>query len=494
MTLTHKIAKHTTIQVIGRFLGYFLSLVSIIFVTRYLGTDGFGKYITIIVFVNAVAVLAEIGIDQIMIKEFHNTKGGDRDRIIANALALRIVSALIIFIIGALSSNLFPYNSVIRIGIWIISLSSFINAVSMIFLDIFQISLTMHYQVMAEFIGKAITFSFVILSIYFDLGLNFILLAIVAGTMIQFLITYIWAGGLVKLGLKFDWQVWKSLLIKAIPLGISAVLTFIYYKVDTIILSILKPSYDVGIYGASYKVLDIAIAFPAMFCGLLFPILAVCYAKKNMKRFNILIQKGFDILIITGIPITVLLLGLAKPIIFLVAGNQFTSSITVLQILSPTAVLIFINWSFYIAIVGGDKQNSLIFPCLFLAVFNIFLNLLLIPKYSYIGAAVTTIATQILALGIPWFLTRKFFSTKISFKITLKAILAGAVMLAVFFLIQKLNIGINWDNLENINTFNRLISLGIVTILGAAIYLGLLYILGGINKAIIQKALRDEEA
>ncbi|MCX6811254.1 MAG: oligosaccharide flippase family protein [Candidatus Berkelbacteria bacterium] len=494
MTLTHKIAKHTTIQVVGRVLGYCLSLVSIIFVTRYLGTDGFGRYVIITVFVNAVAILAELGIDQIMIKELYKTKRDNRDEIIANAFALRIVSALIIFIIGALSSHFFPYNSVVVIGIWIVSFSAFLNAISLIFLDIFQISLTMHYQVIADFLGKILTFILVVLSVYLDLGLYFILLAIVAGTILQFSIAYIWAGGLMKLSLKFNWTIWKGLLIKSIPLGISIVLGFIYYKVDTIILSLLKPSYDVGIYGASYKVLDVVVAFPAMFCGLLFPILAGCYAKKHMNRFNALIQKGFDILIITGVPITIILLGLARPIIFLIAGNQFINSIRVLEILAPTAILIFINSIFFIAIVGGDKQNKLIFPFTFLAIFNIVLNLILIPKYSYIGAAIATIATQILALGIPWLLTREFFSTKISFRITLKAMLAGAVMFFVFILIQKFNIGINWNNLENINTFNRLIVLGVVTILGTAIYLGLLYILGGINKTTIQKILQDEEA
>ena len=492
MTLTHKIAKHTTIQVMGRVLGYLLSLVSIIFITRYLGTDGFGKYVTITVFVAAIAAIAEIGIDQIMIKEFYKTKKDNRDDIIANAFALRIISALIIFIIGALSSYLFPYSPVIRIGIWIISFSAFVNAVSLIFIDIFQISLKMHYQVIAELLGRILTFTLIVLSVYLDLGLYFILLAVVTGTILQFLIAYIWADKLIKISFKFNWAVCKDLLTKSIPLGISSVLCFIYYKVDTIILSILKPSYDVGIYGAAYKVLDIVSAFPAMFCGLLFPIIAGCYAKNHLNRFKVLIQKGFDILIITGIPITVIMIGLAKPIIFLIAGNQFINSITVLQILAPTSFLIFINWIFLVAIIGGDKQNRLILPYLFLAIFNIIINLILIPKYSYIGAAITTVATQILALGIPWVLTKKFFSIKISFRIALKAIISGFVMFFVFYLIQKYNIGLKWDNLENINTFYRLIALTVITIIGALIYLALLYLLGGVNKKMIQKISGSE--
>ena len=208
-----------------------------------------------------------------------------------------------------------------------------------------------------------------------------------------------------------------------------------------------------------------------------------------MPHFNKLIQKGFDVLAITGIPITIILFSLARPIILLVAGNQFTSSVLALQILAPSAALIYLNWIFWIALVGGDKQNNLILPYLLITIFNVILNLILIPRYSYLGAASTTIATQLIALFIPWWLTKKFFKTSLSLVIPAKAIVAGVVMFFVFYLIQKFNLFINWQGMENINTFYRLIALTIIVLFGSAIYLGVLGITGALKKSMIKKVM-----
>ena len=487
MTLTHKIAKHTTVQIVGRFIGFMLSLISIVFLTRYLGTDGFGKYITIVVFVNMVAVFAGFGLDQILIKEYFKTKR--KKYLIANTLALRAIGSLLIFIIGAIIGHFLPYAPIIKIGICVYSLSSFLVAVELIFLDIFQINLRMHHQVIAETVNRIITLLLIIASIYLNLGLAFILLSTATGSAIQILIAYFWVNKIVTIKLRFNFKMWRNLLIKAIPLGISAVLIFIYYKVDTIILSLMKPSADVGIYGAAYKVLDIVSTFPGMFCGLLLPVFANVFTKNKMPHFNKLIQKGFDVLAITGIPITIILFSLARPIILLVAGNQFTSSVLALQILAPSAALIYLNWIFWIALVGGDKQNNLILPYLLITIFNVILNLILIPRYSYLGAASTTIATQLIALFIPWWLTKKFFKTSLSLVIPAKAIVAGVVMFFVFYLIQKFNLFINWQGMENINTFYRLIALTIIVLFGSAIYLGVLGITGALKKSMIKKVM-----
>jgi O-antigen/teichoic acid export membrane protein len=298
----------------------------------------------------------------------------------------------------------------------------------------------MHHQVIAETINRVVTLLLIIISVYLNLGLIYVLLATVAGSALQILIAYLWADKLITIKFKFNFKLWRTLLFKAIPLGISVILIFIYYKIDIIILSVLKPSTDVGIYGASYKVLDIVSTFPGMFCGLLLPIFANVYSQNKMQRFNKLIQKGFDVLAITGIPITIILFCLAKPTILLIAGNEFTASIFVLKILAPSAILISLNWIFWITLVGGDKQNSLIIPYFFISLFNIILNLILIPHYSYIGAAVATVATQLVSLIIPWWLTRKFFRTKISLTIFAKALVSGIIMFFVFYFIQRYNL------------------------------------------------------
>ena len=61
---------------------------------------------------------------------------------------------------------------------------------------------------------------------------------------------------------QFDFAYWKKFLREAAPLGISAIVVFAYFKMDTILLSVLKTNAEVGIYNAAYKVIENISFFP----------------------------------------------------------------------------------------------------------------------------------------------------------------------------------------------------------------------------------------
>jgi len=84
----------------------------------------------------------------------------------------------------------------------------------------------------------------------------------------------------------------------------------------------------------------------------------------------------------------------AKPIVSLLFGSAFDPSVTALQVLIWAAALM------YLAILLGNvlfaanlQRVSLILISAAVAV-NVSLNVLLIPKYSYIGASFATVATE----------------------------------------------------------------------------------------------------
>lgn len=490
-TLTHRIATHTSIQLIGRIISYAISLFIIILITRYLGTEGFGDYTTITVFVASIAVLAEFGINQSIIKEYFSSE--KKERTFANGFALRVFFSLGLFVLGALASYLFPYSPVVRNGIWIMAFATFFSSTSYIFTNVFQIFLKMHYSAIAEVLGKALILILNILIIRLDLGLYFLIISIVFGNILTFFLAYFWAKKLIKIRLKFDFGVWRRIFIKSIAIGISVILTVIILRIDIIILSVLKTNWEVGIYGASYKVLEIVRALPAVFCGLLFPILANYYANKKRKTFNITIQKGYDVLFVTGIWISTILLALSGSIILAIAGNEFTDSIPALQVLSFSALLIFLAQLFGTVIVAGDKQKTIIIPYVLVIAFNIALNLYLIPKFSFMGAAYATLITQIFSFLIPLVLIIKFFKTRFSLKNSFKAIFAGFVMFVFFILVQKYNIAAPWQSLETISTPLRLLYLLIITLIGSAIYLLILYFWGSIRGDTITKMFKIQE-
>ena len=75
--LTHKIAYNTLVSTGARILGIALALINIGFITRYLGPSVFGDYTLVLVFVYLFSVLADLGLESIVVREL--VKDGHRE-------------------------------------------------------------------------------------------------------------------------------------------------------------------------------------------------------------------------------------------------------------------------------------------------------------------------------------------------------------------------------------------------------------------------------
>ncbi len=99
------------------------------------------------------------------------------------------------------------------------------------------------------------------------------------------------ARGYTKFNFGFDFSYWKRIWHRAWPIALTSLLTLVYFKADTLILSVYRSEGEVGIYGATYKVLEIIGTFPHMFLGLVLPVLTTAYVTQNFERFKRVYQK-----------------------------------------------------------------------------------------------------------------------------------------------------------------------------------------------------------
>ena len=95
------------------------------------------------------------------------------------------------------------------------------------------------------------------------------LVALIASAVSIFILNFFFARKYIPLSLAFNFSYWKKLLKTAFPIAVSIVLTLIYFKIDSIFLSLGfinrssgNPITDVGIYNIAYKVLEGVIFFP----------------------------------------------------------------------------------------------------------------------------------------------------------------------------------------------------------------------------------------
>jgi len=304
MSLTKKIAVNTGWQMVGKVVGTFLGLIAIAILTRYLGRDGYGQYTTIYAFLQLFGILADFGFYIVLVKMISekHVDQTEENKITSNIFTLRLISALIFLGVAPVVGLFFPYPSLIKWGILITSLFFLFTTLNQALSGIFQKHLATYKVAIAEMIGKIALVASVLIIVFLNLNLLWVMACVSFGAGVNFFLTFYYSQRYTTIKLTYDKQVWKKILKASWPIAISISLNLIYFKADTVILSLYHSDATVGLYGAPYKILEVLISFPAMFVGLVLPLLTVAWTAHNKKRYQKILNKAFDFLMIIAIP------------------------------------------------------------------------------------------------------------------------------------------------------------------------------------------------
>ena len=267
----------------------------------------------------------------------------------------------------------------------------------------------------------------------------------------------------VKVKWNFDFNYWKDIFRKAWPIALGVVFNLVYFRADTIILSLYHPAADVGIYGAPYKILEIMATFPHMFMGLIMPFLTAAWVANNLVDFKKIAQKTFDFFIIILVPMILGTLPLAGQIMELIAGKDFAVSGPILSILMLATGIIFLGVFFTYTIVILEKQKTMLKYFLTAAILSLIGYFMFIPRYSYFGAAWVTVAVESFIVLTSLLIFRKYTKVGLSLKILVKSLMAGVIMMVILYYLP------DWPVLINI-------------LIGSLTYLMVMVVIKGIEK------------
>jgi len=163
------------------------------------------------------------------------------------------------------------------------------------------------------------------------------------------------------------------------------------------------------------------------------------YIFHEREKFNLVADKTFKVFLVLTVPLFVGTLFLAGGIIRLIGGAGFVDSVPVLRLLAAAMVFIFFGNFFTNVIIAGSLQRKLMGILLIAAIFNVSLNLILIPRFSYIGAAITSSFTEGLVVLFSCFVAWKNLKYFPSFAKIIPILVSGAGMALVFQFFRSLN-------------------------------------------------------
>lgn len=376
----------------------FIALLSIRLITGYLGQEGFGEYATVLAFFAFFGAIGDLGLANITAREIAKPSV-DEAEFFGKVAGLRVVASLAIIVIAPLLLFWFHYAPHVKGGIVVITLALLFAQLSTLLNGVFQKRLAMDRVAMVEFTGKIIQFLLVYLSVRFDLGFLAIVSAVLFTMFFNAAVSLYLSRSFIRFRFSWDVPFWKRFMHDAWPLGLTAIITFAYFKLDTIILSLLQPAAHVGIYNVAYKIMENLIFFPAMLVGLILPLLSRAY-HTDPAQFREIAEKTAKVFIAIVLPIVIGTLFLAPEIVAVVSGGGFEISADVLRILIFSLAGIFFGHYFNMLILVGNAQKKLLKALATVAVINVSMNIILIREFSYFGAAISSAVTEVLVVTL----------------------------------------------------------------------------------------------
>jgi O-antigen/teichoic acid export membrane protein len=180
------------------------------------------------------------------------------------------------------------------------------------------------------------------------------------------------------------------------------------------------------------------VTMPAMFAGLVMPVLTAAYAARDLDRFRRVQQRAFDFLLMLGLPIVGATVFIATPLMRFVTGAGFDAAGNVLRILILATGVIFVGTLFGNAIVAVNLQKRMIWGYVFVAAISLTGYFLFIPQYGYYGAAWVTVLSEFLITSISFTLVYRRTRQGLNLKFATKAIVATLIMMGALWLTRSL--------------------------------------------------------
>jgi O-antigen/teichoic acid export membrane protein len=455
-----QIAWNTASQVAARLAAMGIALATLVLVTRYLGVRAYGDLVAITVYVSVFGVFFDLGISTIVLRQLAQ-RIASPEELIGKVLTLRLGLATVVALVaGLLAFTIYggSEHHQLRIGIVIALPVILANAVSSTVTAFFQAELKMARLAAVEVATQLLALGLIGLFVALDEGFYAIVAATAAATVFSAAVALLLFRALVPLRFGIDFTLWRRLFVKALPIGIALILNVIYFRLDAFLLSLLKGSRDVGIYGIAFRFSEMLTPFPLFFVASVFPVLAATAAARRDDQLWRATQRAFDVLLLAAVPVVLGTIAIAPQIVHALAGGAFGDAELPLRLIIFGTGLAFLTTLFTYILVALDRQRAGVWLSSLTLLVNLGLNLALIPPYGYVAAAAAASGTDALLLVGLLVIVRHYCGFTPSLAIAVKAALAGGVMFGVVLAFHP--------------------NLPVAVVVGAAVYGAALYVLG----------------
>ena len=430
------IFKNTFWLTIAEVITQLLKIFLIIYVARVLGAEEYGKFSFALSFVCIIVIFAELGLPDIITREFSKNKDSEKEY--SSIISLKLLLSMGAFLLMFVSSFFITNEYSIRKSIWLLTgfilITSFIN----IFYAFFRARQRMEYEAFFKI------FQYTVLTI-----LSFIIIItipsienlshgyFISNALILVILLIFFHFFIQPIKIHYNKNVWLKFTDFSWPLILGVSIGWIYISVSSVMLGYFGYHVENGWYSASYKVIGATVLSATLISRGFFPVLNIA-SQQSKETIQRIWNYQKELMIVFAFPLMVGGVVLAPKIINFFYDASFAPSVPAFQWLTFVFAIDFLYYPYALAlIIFGQEKKAFLLTAIGLAI-NVILNLLLISRYVLQGVLLSNLISSAIVLVLAIFMTMKYthispFNTRL-YKTLLVVIISSVVM---FFVINN---------------------------------------------------------
>lgn len=374
------------------------------------------------------------GIERILIREISKDPY-NAERYLGHSLILRWCYMAAVIAIVTTFIWFINLSFEVILGIYIAMIAMHLAAESFIYSAMFKAFEKMQYEIYLTFVFQSIYIGFVILITYLKLEFVVFFICLLVANLARVILSILIARKKFRRpNFKLNLSLIKPLIKESFTLGVLVLLMQFFVNVDLFILKTFKSTSDVSMFYAPNNLIILMSLIPLSLMSGFFPALSRS-AKEGTQLLSLKYEKAFKIFSIFSIFLATLFVVFPHKIILILYGKEFLNSLISFRILAASIVFLMLSAVFDFTLVAIKRQNTLILCLLIGLIIRIVLDLLLIPKYSYIGASIAATSGYFVFFAITFTMISKYIGglsvRKYIFQPVLLAGIIGVCLLAV---------------------------------------------------------------
>ena len=387
MIMDYKIYKNSFILATLRVIEPIISMAVIIAISRVMGPESIGAYVFLIAFTSMFGTVSQMGLHALLVREVARNK--ERASIyLSSSIFIGIGTSTIIIIVMNASKGYFNLNPEINHCLLLLSFSLLpgfaVNTFDSIFMAFERADLIFYGQLTSTIIRVGVS----LIAIWAGGGIfHLALIILFSGILTLILCIFMFKSYISKITYRVDFRISLDLMRNSWTFLLITVVSMVSARIDVLMLTRLTDMTQVALYSAAHKLFEMTMILPQAYFRSTFPELSRLshsdsYSFRNMSK-DMLRYTAFYILL--AIPV---ILVVAPLIVDLLYGGKFSSSSKILQVL----IIGLIPWGgariFANILVTSNLQRYDLISGVFATAVNVVLNLILIPAFGGLGAAV----------------------------------------------------------------------------------------------------------